>query len=167
MTCELCGKENASVRIRQIIGSESREMRICESCARDKGIIGADHGPDEGVAWLLKGLFDHASGKGSAVRTCPSCGSRLRDIRASRRTGCSGCYTAFAREIRKILKIQGTNKNHRGKLPGRVLSYKTFFIDRENLKSRLVEALDNEEYEKAAELRDRIRGIDENSAGAE
>jgi protein arginine kinase activator len=167
MTCELCGKENAVVKIRQIIGSESREIRICETCARERGIIGDRDTPGEGIAWLLQGLFERLpGGKGSGVKTCPSCGSRLRDIRTDRKVGCAGCYTVFGKEIGKMLKTGG-GKKHRGKLPKRVLSYTAFMIDRENLKSRLEAAVEREDYELAAALRDKIRLIPGPSGDAE
>jgi protein arginine kinase activator len=95
-----------------------------------------------------------------SARGCPVCGTRLRDIRSSRRVGCSSCYETFGREIRKILHIKDGEKVHKGKLPRSVLSFKTFFIDRENLKIQLEVALDNEDYEKAAELRDKIIGLE-------
>ena len=163
MSCEICGKDNAKIRIRQIIGTECREMRICELCAREQGITGAKTGSglSEDAAWFLHGLFEDIPGKPVGARSCPVCATRLRDLRSSRRAGCSSCYEAFGREIRKLLRQPEDAKLHKGKLPKRVLSYKTFFIDRENLKIQLEIALSNEDYEKAAHLRDMISGMDE------
>ena len=159
--CEICGKGDARIRIRQIIGTECREMRICEFCARERGIIGGGgEGISEDAAWFLHGLFEDIPGKSVGARSCPVCSTRLRDLRSSRRAGCSSCYEAFGREIRKLLRLPEGEKIHRGKIPRRILSYKMFFIDRENLKIQLEIALDNEDYEKAAELRDRILGMD-------
>jgi protein arginine kinase activator len=160
MTCELCGKEGARIRIRQIIGSESRELNLCERCAKEKGIIENENSLEDNAAWFLHGLFEANPEKSTSLRFCPVCGTRLRDIKSSRRVGCGACYETFSREIRKILKISENEKNHQGKLPKRVLAYKLFFIDRENLKIRLETALNNEEYEKAAELRDKILELD-------
>jgi protein arginine kinase activator len=160
MICEICGKADALIRIRQIIGTECREMRICESCARERGIIGAGDEISEDAAWFLHGLFEDIPGKPLGARGCPLCGTRLRDIRSSRRVGCSSCYETFGREIRKLLRLTEGKSVHRGKLPRRILSYKTFFIDRQNLKIQLELALDNEDYEKAALLRDEILGLD-------
>ena len=160
MTCGICGKDNARIRIRQIIGSESREMRICEECAQAQGIIGVESEIDESAAWFLHGLFEDIPGKPTGLRSCPVCNTRIRDIKTSRRVGCSACYETFSKEIRKILKIQENEKPHKGKLPKSILSYKTFFIDKENLKIQLEVALDNEDYEKAAELRDEIMKLD-------
>jgi protein arginine kinase activator len=160
MTCELCGKENAAVRIRQIIGTESKELRICEICARKQGIIGTEKGLGEGIAWLLQGLFEQVPEKISHAAACPLCGIRFRDIRANRRVGCSQCYITFNKEIHKLLKSSGKPQAYQGKLPRRVLEYKSLLIDRENLKTRLKEALQNEDYEKAAILRDEIQGFD-------
>jgi len=160
MNCELCGKEKAVVRIRQIIGNESKEMRLCETCAREKGILGNEGGVGEGVAWLLQGLFEKIPSKSAHAVTCPVCGTRFRDVRESGRVGCSQCYMTFTKELRRLFKSEGAAKLHKGKLPNRVLSYKIFFIDRENLKISLKAAIENEDYEKAAVLRDKIRQID-------
>jgi protein arginine kinase activator len=164
MTCEICGKDDARIRIRQIIGNECREMRICEACARERGIIWAEYGISQDAAWFLHGLFEDIPGSLVHARSCPVCGTRLRDIRSSRRVGCSSCYETFGREIRKFLRLAEGGRSHRGKLPQRVLSYKIFFIDRENLKIQLEIALDNEDYERAAQLRDRILMLD-NASG--
>lgn len=160
MTCELCGKEKAVVRIRQIIGNESKEMHLCETCARERGIIGNEGGVGEGVAWLLQGLFEKIPSKVAHSAVCPVCGTRFRDVRESGRVGCSQCYMTFTKELRRHFKGEGSAKTHKGKLPNRVLTYKLFFIDRENLKINLKTALENEDYEKAAVLRDKIRQID-------
>ncbi|MDR1626966.1 MAG: UvrB/UvrC motif-containing protein [Spirochaetia bacterium] len=135
-------------------------MKICEDCAREKGIIDNMDGISEDAAWFLHGLFEEIPGKPAGMRSCPVCGTRLRDIRTSRRVGCSACYDIFSREIRKMLRLKDGERPHRGKLPKSVLSYKTFFIDRENLKIELELALDNEDYETAARLRDKIIGLD-------
>jgi protein arginine kinase activator len=160
MICEICGKDNARIRIRQIIGSECREMKICEDCARGRGIIGARDGITEDAAWFLHGLFENIPEKTVGVRGCPVCGTRLRDIRSSRRVGCSACYEIFSREIRKIFHLKESDRPYRGKLPKKILSYKSFFIDRENLKIQLESALEKEDYERAALLRDKISGLD-------
>jgi protein arginine kinase activator len=160
MTCEICGKDDARIRIRQIIGTECREMRLCETCARKRGIIGSGEGLSEDAAWFLHGLFEDIPGKHISIRSCPVCGTRLRDIRSSRRVGCCNCYETFSREIRKMLRLKESESAHKGKLPRSILTYKTFFIDRENLKIQLEIALDNEDYEKAAQLRDKISGLD-------
>ncbi|MDR1932487.1 MAG: UvrB/UvrC motif-containing protein [Spirochaetales bacterium] len=165
MMCEICGKDDARIRIRQIIGTECREMRICEECARQRGIIGGEHGLSEDAAWFLHGLFEDIPGRPLGIRSCPVCGTRLRDIRSSRRVGCSHCCETFGTEIRKILRLKEGERVHKGKLPRSILSYKTFFIDRENLKIQLEIALDNEDYEKAAQLRDEILGLDKMSRG--
>jgi protein arginine kinase activator len=139
-------------------------MRLCEACARERGIIGGQNGLDESAAWFLHGLFEGAPKTPGVTRGCPVCGSRLKDIRNSRQAGCGVCYETFPSEIKKILQIPESGKSYRGKLPRRVLSYKRFFIDRENLKIQLESALGSEDYEKAAELRDKIHKLD--SAGS-
>jgi protein arginine kinase activator len=66
----------------------------------------------------------------------------------------------FSREIKKLLKLDGVPGAYAGKLPKRVKSVKRFFIDKENLKIQLEEAIEHEDYEKAASVRDSIRKID-------
>jgi len=95
------------------------------------------------------------------ARSCPSCGTRFRTIRQTGRVGCAECFRVFHNRIEHLLEQLGFSELHAGRYPARLASYKRLLIDREALRHQLSEALTREEYERAAELRDRIKSLEE------
>jgi protein arginine kinase activator len=77
-------------------------------------------------------------------------------VQGSRKLGCSECYTVFNREIQSLLDQEP--KNYRGKYPKRLANFKTFLVDVLKLKEGLKDALQKEDYESAARLRDQDPG---------
>jgi protein arginine kinase activator len=166
MQCEICGKEKAVIRIRQMIGDETREVRLCENCARERGILGLGKELGEGIAWLLQGLFESITPKTAAGVSCPNCGTRFRDIRNKHQVGCSECYRVFAKEIKRLLGIKQKEWTYSGRLPKKIEMYKVILIDRENLKTQLEAALKSEDYEAAASIRDQLNQLDKETGAA-
>jgi|DewCreStandDraft_4_1066084.scaffolds.fasta_scaffold00843_37 protein arginine kinase activator len=163
MMCDFCGKERAVIRIRQMMGDETKELRLCEHCAKEQGILGAGKDLQEGIGWLLQGLFEAVTPKTVAGVACPSCGTRFRDIRAKHQVGCAECYRVFTKELRKLLGIKQKDWIYTGRLPKRIETYKVILIDRANLKTRLEAAIQAEDYETAATLRDQLARLDKES----
>jgi len=92
---------------------------------------------------------------------CPNCGTRFKEIRQSGRVGCAECYQVFGNRIQLLLAQMGLVETHVGRYPSRIASYKRLLVDRVMMKADLEEAIDREDYEEAAELRDRIRHLEE------
>ncbi len=160
MVCDICRKEKAVIRIRQMMGDETKELRLCESCAKEQGILGIGKDLQEGIGWLLQGLFEAVTPKTPSGVACPSCGTRFRDIRAKHQVGCAECYRLFTKELRKLLGIKQKDWIYAGRLPKRIETYKVILIDRANLKTQLEAALQSEDYETAATLRDQLARLD-------
>ncbi len=164
MKCEHCNEEEAEVHIRQTTGGQTREFHLCQRCAKElaaKGIIPdfSFGGPVSnllGALWSgplqLKGRAEEPSGG----PCCPSCGMDLGEFRKTGMLGCPNCYVAFRDALEPLLrKVQGTTV-HRGMRPGDVaLRGEEESVDL--LRRRLAQAVAEEKYELAAELRDRIR----------
>lgn len=176
MKCERCHKEEAEVHIKQSVDGEVREFHLCRGCARElaqEGVI-----PDLELDWPVSNLLGALWGKPSGpsrrpVRTgeslvCPRCGMSFPEFRKTGKFGCAGCYDAFREMIRPLLrKIQG-NTVHRGRHPGGRGPEALFPASEEavptseieRLREELGRAVAEERYEKAAELRDRIRSLE-------
>ncbi|MFQ3620664.1 MAG: UvrB/UvrC motif-containing protein [Spirochaetales bacterium] len=146
-----------------MMGDEIKELRLCESCAREHGVFGLEKELQEGIGWLLQGLFEAVTPKTQAGTTCLSCGTRFREIRSKRQAGCAECYRVFNKELRKLLGIRQKEWTYQGRSPKRLEAYKIILIDRANLKSRLEAALQSEDYETAANLRDQLARLDKES----
>ncbi len=174
MLCDECGRNEAVIHIVQAGPNGRTEHNLCEECARHYSnfLVPTEQG-NVSINDFLKGVFrtdgnpspseelpereeDQAE---SDVLACPNCGMRYEDFRETGKIGCSVCYETFRRELFPILRrIHGASV-HRGKVPRRSGSA----IERRQhiarLRSELQQAIDQEEYERAAELRDEIRAL--------
>jgi protein arginine kinase activator len=84
---------------------------------------------------------------------CPKCGYTVQDILATGRLGCGECYNFFKNDLMPLVsKYQGGATQHKGKIPLHKESI-------EELELKLKEAVEKEDYTKAAELRDKIKKL--------
>ena len=148
----------------QLVNGERTEYNLCEECAAEMG--GSLFLPDSQFSLpnLLGSVFDSVLGgpqaRKSNMKVCPSCGTRFSEIGQLGKLGCSDCYTTFADEIESSLRrVQGTAQ-HVGKIPARNGKPAQLRKQIETYKQQLQEALGKEEYEKAAEFRDKIKDLE-------
>ena len=164
MICELCKQRESVLHVQQIIGDERVNMYLCEICASEKGISQSDDKLELSISRLLTGLF--GSGDGTDERgdqdTCPACETNIVDLRNDGRLGCPECYMSFSSELRGMQKKLSGSVQHVGKLPKKIREYKELMLDKRHLQERLEAAVQNEDYEDAARLRDQIHDIDRN-----
>lgn len=161
MLCEICGKKQATVHITEIINDKTIEMHLCENCAEEKGVMDAQ---PFGVSDLLAGFmgFDEEflpKEKGR-LENCPKCGMTFEDFRKTGRFGCAECYETFKKTIMPLLqKIHGST-HHFGKSPQEISGGemgKEMFV--KELQDKLRTAVEKEEFEEAARLRDKIKEL--------
>ena len=172
MQCDICAKKKATVHLTEIVDEQMSEMHLCEDCARQKSV---QMEQQFGLADLLAGLADFGkqvkeSGGKVVNLKCTNCGLNYEDFRKLGRLGCGDCYVSFREQLDALLKkIHGSNQ-HLGKSPLQgpqkftsvpVLQVTNGSIDGlEKLKQDLQQAIKSEDFEKAAALRDKIRGLD-------
>lgn len=161
MKCEKCNERDAVVFIQQVAGTESVELHLCEECARERGISASREGFELSLSGILKGLVDGTRAQAEEKRLCPGCGRSLAALRKEMRLGCAECYKAFQPEIMAMLRRSGIEPAHRGKLPRSLLGADKPDTGAVELRAKLARAIEAEEYEIAAALRDRIRLMDE------
>ena len=88
---------------------------------------------------------------------CPECGMTYAEFRKDGRMGCAACYQAFRQPLDSLLlKVHG-NLQHAGRMPGGLKSDASIKFTIEKLKQELVKAIAAEEYEQAAQIRDKVR----------
>jgi len=167
MNCDLCGQEEAVIHIQQISGSDEVELHLCEKCAALKGITAGEDKVDFSITNLLTGLVDvkGISNESSSKKVCPRCGLTVQRFKKNGSLGCNECYTVFRKEISRIIEKMFGRTRHTGKYPKRLMAYKTFLIDIEDLKRRLDRAVKDEKYEEAARLRDQIKELESHASG--
>ncbi len=155
MLCEYCGKQEATTVLKQTINGKSQMVHICSDCAN---------------SMLLNNFFSDFSfsnffgtNSTSAIRsqkTCDQCGMTLEQVIEGGKIGCAHCYQVFSKELgRSIEQIHGKS-THIGKVPksmNGVIRKKNLLTEYRVELNRLIA---QQEFEKAAELRDKIRDLE-------
>lgn len=160
MVCDICGKNEATVHLTEIINNEVTKLHLCETCAREKAAAMEEH---FGLADLLAGLADFgvpAEPDEMSKLKCPNCGFTYMDFKKVGRLGCAECYDAFKQSLAPLLKRIHGSDQHYGKAP--IKEQKTAKVrdDIQDLRERLQKAVDMEEFEQAAKLRDQIKELE-------
>ena len=166
MLCENCGKNNATTHIKRVIGGVANEKHLCSACAAKMGYNGIGN---KGIANMLASMFgDTSSHKTISAKKCERCGYAFSDIVQSGKMGCEDCYTTFYNELLPYLKRVHGNVVHMGKIPNNApLAVVNTKSEIELLRAELGELIKTEEFEKAAQVRDRIRELEKEETGNE
>jgi len=160
MVCELCKQTQATVHLTEIVNEQMTELHLCESCANQKGAQVESH---FGLAEMLGGLAEFGKTQEpeeTATKVCTSCGMSYEDFRQVGRLGCGECYTTFKRPLASLLKRIHGSPHHLGKSPARAAKPPKVKSELVELKRKLEQAIEMEEFEEAARLRDAVRQLE-------
>jgi len=169
MNCERCQARPAMVYLTEIVNNKKRTLRLCEQCAREIQAESFGLIPQLGLHNFLASLFSNqvAAPFGSALsqgEKCPSCGLSEAQFAQSGLLGCAECYRKFSDRLDPVFRrIHGISK-HTGKVPGRTGGKVRLSKEIDRLKARLREVIGREEFEEAADIRDRIRDLEREMA---
>jgi protein arginine kinase activator len=169
MQCQRCGERPAVIHLTTIVDNTHTEQHLCEACAAQQGIQ-----TEASLAKFPVGDLLGSLGKGSATQLpatdattrCEACGATLQDFRDTGRLGCAQCYETFETSLRTLLRrVHGASRHmgepyvspgtrepvdeHGASLAAPGLSA---------LREQLQRAVEAENFELAARLRDEIRG---------
>ena len=135
-------------------------LHLCEDCASSKGFNFNMTKQNFSVVDLLANLSDWEIPGHKSLKTvnCPNCGLSYTKFKEMARLGCPQCYDAFSMQLTPLLKRIHGNCTHKGKSPNAAAPTQTE-TSITDLKIDLKNAIEQEDYEKAAELRDRIKDI--------
>lgn len=155
--CEHC-KEPATIHLTQIINGVVHKIDLCAKCPNAKNI-------DDPTGFSLA---DQLLGLGAAEEmkvngdelACPRCGFTQNDFKKSGRLGCPVCYETFRNGLEPLLRNMHRGGLHKGKIPARHQDAKELRNRLDSLESELKQAIEKEDYEVAASLRDRIRELE-------
>lgn len=174
MLCDRCKKRDAKILYTEIMNGAKKEEHLCEECATDHTSFQMDKtlpGGELTLGDLLSTLLDSyyggekKSGEVKAGIVCDHCGLSYDEFLQKGRFGCYQCYHSFQKPLRRTLKgIQGAEV-HVGKRPKNFVSEMDKIIqgltEHEKLSLKLQEAIEKEEFEEAAKIRDVIRAMKE------
>lgn len=169
--CTACNKAHATVHVLDLQdGSIVEQKHLCASCAENAGLIAQKVPPLTLHHAEMLDLIGNIKLTGGSRRTdeptCPACELSATEFRSRGRMGCARCYEVFKPSLLPLLERVHDATSHRGRAPGRAPPPPPPGDHRlRDLRQRLDDAVDAEDYEEAAKLRDEIRELGD--AGAQ
>ena len=163
MLCQVCGKNPATVHFTEIHDNRMTEIHVCDRCAEEKGLQATASPQKFDIADLLAGMVDTMTSydeeRVGRVQ-CPRCGLLYSAFRETGRLGCAECYTAFQFQLRPLLRRIHGDTRHRGKVPARDGDGAVRSRQIQRLHDELQRAVEREEFEHAAAIRDEIKRLE-------
>jgi protein arginine kinase activator len=164
MSCEQCHEREAVIHLTQIVNEQVTTLHLCERCAAEKGVESPGSLPKTPLGSFLAAMGQELPEQVPAPRSgdnCPRCGGTLQDFKDTGRLGCPDCYRSFEVPLRDLLRRLHGSTHHMGER----------YADREpaapkerphaaELREQLRLAVETENFELAAELRDRLRVLE-------
>lgn len=161
MLCDECGENEAIIHLTNIQNNQITTSHLCESCAAAKGM-------EPGITMGNLPLTDFLSQTGKAMAQaatatgpCAFCGLRLEEFKKKGRLGCPHCYVSYEAHLRNLLRRLHGSSQHLGKVylpPNPSDTQKQERLA--GLRRKLDRAVESEDFEQAAQLRDLIRSLE-------
>jgi len=161
MLCESCNERDAVVHLTTIQNNQVTQLHLCESCAAARGVETTVTSPKHPLGEFLQAVQQQIVVPSTEGGRCTFCGTTLRDFRSTGRWGCARCYTTFEASMRELLRrVHGSSRHvGRGYRPPQEESVARASQLGE-LREQLRRAIETEQFELAADLRDRIKVLE-------
>ena len=164
MRCECCKEAEATIHLTQVIDGDVKKLNLCQACAQKNGI---DLNSPISITDVLLGLGSQSE----TVKTdalvseldlsCGRCQMTRAEFKKNARLGCPECYKAFMGELSALMQAMHHSRQHVGKIPARQGNEARITAQIASLQKDIETAIAREEYEIAANLRDKIRALKE------
>lgn len=160
MNCECCHKKDATIHLTQVIDGEVKKLNLCQDCALENGI---DLNSPISITDVLLGLGTQPPSIGPASTqfdlSCSRCQMTRAEFKKCANLGCPDCYNAFMGELSALTKAMHHSGQHVGKIPARQGNTARIAAQIAALKKDIETAIVKEQYEVAANLRDKIKAL--------
>ena len=169
MQCQSCHKNPAQLHFTNVQDNRMTEVHLCRACAEERGLVGVPATPKFSIADLLATMVDKMSTTEEervGPVQCPACGMHYSAFKETGRLGCADCYTAVHSKLRPLLRRIHGSTRHVGKHPARAEASPSPARALSRLHDELQRAVEREDFESAAEIRDRIKGLEKQQAAA-
>ncbi len=161
MKCDNC-KNAATVHLTEIRNGKKIEKHLCEQCAaQNEGMPVKAHTPINEL--LTNFVMAHSGLQKDIGLACEGCGMTWAEFRQGGLFGCAHDYEVFERDLTPLLQRAHEGATHHvGKVPTRkgggagAITTKRA-TDVTKLRKELAKAVELEDYEKAAKIRDQIK----------
>ena len=167
MLCQRCQKNQATAHIKTILNGELTEYMLCPECAKKLGYGSLFGGWGLNIGNFLGSFLGEGRSPEAPANEprCKGCGSTFSDIVRTGKVGCAECYeTFYDRMMPSIQRVHG-NTTHVGKLGKNAGTKAKLTNELDRLKDELKHAIDAQAFEKAAQLRDKIKELEEQVSG--
>lgn len=171
MLCQKCKAKEANTHVKSVVNGEYEEYMLCSDCAKEMGYTNLWSDMHSDFNSILGSFFSNALPARSQATRCATCGSTYHDISKSGQVGCANCYELFLSELMPSIRRIHGNTTHCGKIPvNSVEENKAEYVTTveeskeptvEDLKKQLADAVSEQNFELAAQLRDRIKEMEE------
>ena len=169
MKCQQCEKP-ATFHITELTGEheerEFQEVHLCEDCA--KSYLSQPDDPQQKAASLAGALAQQFKVGEAAEelsrldqRACPVCGITFYEFRHVGRLGCPHDYVCFEKELEPLIVNIHGDAEHKGKKPKLGSGGTDDQTELIRLRREMKSAVEEERYEEASKMRDRIREIED------
>lgn len=162
MLCQNCKLREANTHIVRTIGNQTEETYLCSECAKELG-----HNTEFSISNFLFGDMLSSPFFSAKENVCPVCHTSFTEISQSGNVGCGECYKTFSERLMPTISRLHNLPLHKGKVPGKSEAAPVKKAVRltkeqkiEKYKKEQEEAIKKEDFEKAAELRDKIKKLE-------
>ena len=157
MQCQMCNNP-ATVHLTEIINGQKIERHLCEECAQSEGITIKSQVP---INELLNNMISAQEGiQELGEMRCPQCDLSWSEFRKRGVLGCPNDYVAFEKPLRKLIeRAHNGATTHLGRIPHRGGGQAGQQVKLLRLRQELQKAVETEDYEMAAQLRDKIQNL--------
>lgn len=154
MLCTRCKKEQATLFYTQNINGKETSAALCPTCAKQAGVGGTN------IFAPLFHVAQKAPQTANADKRCNLCGLGWRDILSMGKVGCPTCYDTFREELRETIRSIHGGAKHCGMTPtdAKAVPHAPP-VEENDLRAALANAIETENYEEAARLRDAIKAL--------
>ena len=160
MLCDDCGQNEAILHVTKIENNQMNTHHLCEGCATAKGFE-AGGAPAEYPLTEFLQQVGRSTPAAASAGPCPYCGMRLDEFKKLGRLGCPQCYVTFEPHLKTLLRRLHGGMQHLGKVylppdPTRAEQQERLA----GLRRKLDRAVQSEDFERAAQMRDMIRTLE-------
>ncbi len=162
MKCQFCEKP-ATFHITELTEPAGPQvMHLCEEHAKGFLQKGASP-PMTAIAGALAKQLGQSADDLEELdqKECPVCGISFFEFRNSGRLGCPYDYTHFESDLRPLLINVHDSTEHVGKRPSRSTGTADSLAKMIGLRREMEEAIEREDYERASEIRDQLRAMED------
>lgn len=161
MLCNVCGKNEATIHLTEIVNNQMVDLHLCEGCSQEKG---SEVKPQLSLNDLLSDLSDLGGVPGLQKKealACRACGLTYEEFGKTGRLGCPECYDAFTKPLYLLIKRIQKDTQHIGKRPVKAPRESSARADMRDLQGRLRKSIQMEAFEEAARIRDQIKQLED------